>query len=77
MPKLFVVSDIHGYYDEMKKTLDEAGFDRMKLNFAIVITAHNRAYDINSYRTIVIKKYFVDFSFDVIESCINTRSVLC
>ena len=27
MPKLFVVSDVHSYYDEMKKALDEAGFD--------------------------------------------------
>ena len=27
MPKFFVMSDIHGYYDEMKKALDEAGFD--------------------------------------------------
>lgn len=27
MPKLFVVSDVHGYYDEMKSALDEAGFD--------------------------------------------------
>ena len=27
MPKLFVVSDVHSFYDEMKKALDEAGFD--------------------------------------------------
>lgn len=27
MSKLFVVSDVHGYYDEMKKALDDAGFD--------------------------------------------------
>ena len=27
MPKFFVVSDIHGFYDEMKLALDEAGFD--------------------------------------------------
>lgn len=27
MPKFFVISDIHGYYDEMKKALDKAGFD--------------------------------------------------
>ena len=27
MPKLFVVSDIHGFYDEMMNALDEAGFD--------------------------------------------------
>lgn len=27
MPKLFVVSDVHSYYDEMKRALDEVGFD--------------------------------------------------
>lgn len=27
MPKLFVISDVHGFYDEMKSALDEAGFD--------------------------------------------------
>ena len=27
MPKLFVISDVHSYYDEMKKSLNEAGFD--------------------------------------------------
>ena len=27
MPKLFVLSDVHGYYNEMKTALDEAGFD--------------------------------------------------
>lgn len=27
MPKFFVVSDIHSYYDEMIKALDDAGFD--------------------------------------------------
>ena len=27
MPKLFCVSDIHSFYDEMKVALDEAGFD--------------------------------------------------
>ena len=28
MPKFFVISDVHGFYDEMIKTLDEAGFDK-------------------------------------------------
>ena len=28
MPKFFIMSDIHGYYDEMKSALDEAGFDQ-------------------------------------------------
>lgn len=25
--KIFVVSDVHGYYDIMKKALDDVGFD--------------------------------------------------
>ena len=32
MAKLFVVSDVHGYYDEMKKALDKAGFDKWLLS---------------------------------------------
>lgn len=27
MPKFYVISDVHSYFDEMKKALDEAGFD--------------------------------------------------
>ncbi len=27
MPKLFCISDVHGFYDEMIKALDDAGFD--------------------------------------------------
>lgn len=27
MPKFFVISDIHSYFDEMKKALDDTGFD--------------------------------------------------
>lgn len=27
MTKLFIISDIHGYFNEMKEALDEAGFD--------------------------------------------------
>lgn len=27
MPKLYVISDVHGFYDEMRTALDKAGFD--------------------------------------------------
>lgn len=27
MPKFFVISDVHSYFDEMKKALDDAGFE--------------------------------------------------
>lgn len=28
MPKLFIFSDVHGFYDELRKALDEAGFNQ-------------------------------------------------
>lgn len=34
--KLFVTSDIHGYFDEFKKALDEAGFDSTNNNHIVV-----------------------------------------
>ena len=37
MPKLFVVSDVHGYYDEMKKALDAAGFDQWNSEHWLVV----------------------------------------
>lgn len=37
MAKLFVVSDIHGYYDEMKKALDEAGFNQWNSEHWLVV----------------------------------------
>lgn len=27
MPKLYIISDVHGFYDEMRTALDKAGFD--------------------------------------------------
>lgn len=35
--KLFICSDIHGYYKEMKKALDEAGYDENNNNHLLVI----------------------------------------
>lgn len=35
--KFFVVSDIHGYYDEMKMALDEAGFDPNNENSWLIV----------------------------------------
>lgn len=37
MPKFFVISDIHSYYDEMKKALDEAGFDSWDSNHWLIV----------------------------------------
>ena len=36
MPKLFVISDAHSFYDEMKKALDEAGFDPTNENHWLI-----------------------------------------
>jgi len=36
MPKLFVLSDVHGFFDEMKKALDEAGFDPKNENHWLI-----------------------------------------
>lgn len=36
MPKFFVVSDVHGYYDEMKEALDRAGFDETNPNHWLI-----------------------------------------
>lgn len=36
MPKLFVVSDIHGFYDEMIDALDKAGFDKDNENHWLI-----------------------------------------
>ena len=36
MPKLFVVSDIHGFYDEFCEALDEAGFDPENENYWLI-----------------------------------------
>ena len=36
MPKFFIMSDIHGFYDEMKLALDDAGFDPNNENHWII-----------------------------------------
>ena len=41
MAKLFCISDVHGYYDEMRKALDEAGFDSNNENHWLVSLGDN------------------------------------
>lgn len=36
IPKFFVTSDIHGFFDEFKKALDEAGFDENNENHWVI-----------------------------------------
>lgn len=37
MPKFFVMSDVHGFYDEMKQALDDAGFDSNNEDHWVVV----------------------------------------
>ena len=37
MPKFFITSDIHSYYDEMKKALDDAGFDPWNTDHWLIV----------------------------------------
>lgn len=37
MPKLFCVSDIHGFYDELREALDNAGFDPNDENSWLIV----------------------------------------
>lgn len=39
--KFFVVSDIHGYFDEFKKALDEAGYDKNNTEHFIISCGDN------------------------------------
>ena len=37
MPKLFVCSDIHGFYDELREALDDAGFDENNNDHFLIV----------------------------------------
>ena len=37
MPKLYVISDIHSHYDEMKQALDDVGFDSRNKNHWLIV----------------------------------------
>lgn len=41
MPKFYILSDVHGYFDEMKQALDEAGFDPNDENSWLVSLGDN------------------------------------
>ena len=36
MPKLFVISDIHSFYDEMIESLNNSGFDKDNSNHWLI-----------------------------------------
>ena len=41
MPKFFVISDVHGFYDEMIKALNDAGFDKENENHWLISCGDN------------------------------------
>ena len=41
MPKFFVVSDVHGFYDEMIEALDKAGFDKHNSDHLLISCGDN------------------------------------
>ena len=41
MPKFFVISDVHGFYNEMREALDEAGFDPNNENHLLISCGDN------------------------------------
>lgn len=53
--KLFVVSDIHGYYTEMVKALDEAGFDKKNPEHKLICCGD---YFDRGTENIEVMKYF-------------------
>ena len=41
MPKFFVVSDVHGFYDELLNALDDAGFDSENTDHYLISCGDN------------------------------------
>jgi serine/threonine protein phosphatase 1 len=76
--KYFVVADVHGFYDEMKAALDEAGFDPENENHTLiscgdVIDRGKRPNEVIKYlvnlpRKILIKGNHEDLLDDLIKS---------
>jgi len=62
--KLFVVSDVHGYYDEMRAALLEAGFDEKNPNHMLISCGDNwdrgsKPYEVMDYLTHLERKALV------------------
>lgn len=77
--KFFCIADIHGFYDEMKAALDEAGFDPENENHTLiscgdVIDRGKRPNEVVKYlvnlpRKILIRGNHEDLLDDLIKSC--------
>ena len=56
MPKFFVVSDVHGFYDELLNTLDDAGFDPENTDHYLISCGDN--FD-RGPQNLEVQKFFI------------------
>lgn len=56
MPKFFVVSDVHGFYDEMIRALNEAGYDAENPDHWIISCGDN--FD-RGHQNLKVQKFFM------------------
>lgn len=64
MPKLYVISDVHGHFDLMKKSLDEAGFDPNDENSWLISCGdewdrNNQPYEVMKYFSSLDRKMLI------------------
>ena len=56
MPKFFVVSDVHGFYDELRNALDDAGFDPENTDHYLISCGDN--FD-RGPQNLEVQKFFI------------------
>lgn len=79
MPKLFVISDVHSYFDEMKKALDEAGFDPENKSHVLVVCGDTldrgpKSQEVVSYLMSLPRRILIKGNHEsLIMSCIERK----
>lgn len=77
MPKLFVVSDIHGFYDELIDALDKAGFDKDNENHWLISCGDhfdrgNQPYEVMAYLQSLKRKVLIRGNHECLfDECCN------
>ena len=77
MPKLFCISDVHGFYDEMRKALDDAGFDPNNENHWLISCGDNtdrgrQPKEVINYLMSLPRKILIKGNHcDLLMDCIN------
>lgn len=84
MPKFFVFSDVHGFYDEFVKALDEAGYDKNNPEHWLISCGDNfdrgdsnaemLDFLLNSEQTILIKGNHEDMLMDALNRGFSKRN---